>query len=57
MTPHPPPQQQNPDGSWSDATPLGPQGPVAKVEFWLRHRGATGLANLLARWDERKLGR
>lgn len=47
--------QQRPDGSWGPATPIGPQGPIAKVEFWLRARGWTRLANLLGRIDERGL--
>jgi hypothetical protein len=50
-------QQRNPAGSWSDATPLPTQGIVARVEERLRHRGWTRVANLLAAWDERHLGR
>lgn len=50
-------QRQNPDGSWSPAEPLPWMGPVAKAENWLRKHGLTRLANALARWDERKLGR
>jgi hypothetical protein len=49
--------QQNPDGSWSEAEPLGPQGKIAKLEFWLRGNGFTRIPNALARWDERKLGK
>lgn len=51
-------QQQNPDGSWGPATPLGPQGIVAKIEFWLRrHNKLPRVVDALARFDERKLGR
>lgn len=50
-------QQQNPDGSWSEATPLPYQGRVARTEDWLRRRGFRRLALVLARWDERKLGK
>jgi hypothetical protein len=44
--------QQMPDGSWVPAEPLGPYGPIAKLEFWLRARGRRRLANLLGRLDE-----
>lgn len=40
---------------WIPATPLGPQGRVARMEFWLRQRGWWRLSRLLARWDERGL--
>lgn len=49
--------QQNEDGSWSPATPIGPQGVVAKVEFWLRSKGFVTVPNLLGKWDERNLGK
>lgn len=45
------------DGNWVPAEPLGPQGWVAKVEFWLRARGFKRISNLLGRWDERNLGK
>lgn len=49
--------QQNRDGSWSEAEPIGPQGWVAKLEFWLRGNGFTRIPNMLGRLDERKLGK
>lgn len=49
--------RQNRDGTWSKAEPLPMQGPVARVEQWARARGWHRLAGLLARWDERNLGR
>ena len=51
------PQHQNPDGTWSGATPLPMQGPVARIEQWVRRRGWHRLANRLAAFDERNLGR
>lgn len=50
-----PPLRQNADGTWSEAVPLGPQGWVAKLEFWLRAKGCRRVAALLGRWDERGL--
>lgn len=50
-------EQQNTDGSWSPAVPLGPQGMVANIEFYLRSKGMKRLPDLLARWDERNLGK
>lgn len=47
------PQQQNPDGSWSPATPLPYVGWKARLEERLRRRGFSRLANVLAAWDER----
>jgi hypothetical protein len=47
--------KQNPDGTWTPAEPMGPQGPIAKVEFWLRARGWTRLAAWLGLIDERGL--
>lgn len=46
---------QRPDGTWAEVEPLGPQGIVAKIEFWLRARGVPVLPRLLAWWDERGL--
>jgi hypothetical protein len=46
---------QDEDGNWVEAVPLGPQGPVAKLEFWLRDRGWTRLSHILGRFDERGL--
>lgn len=46
----------NKDGYYSQAEPLGPQGAVAKVEFYLRSKGLKTIPNLLAKWDERNLG-
>lgn len=51
------PQKQNPDGSWSDAEPLPYTGWKARLEDRLRGLGWTRLPNLLARWDERGLGK
>jgi hypothetical protein len=48
--------QENPDGSWSEATPLPMQGWKARLEERLRKRGWKRLPNLLAWWDERGLG-
>jgi hypothetical protein len=48
--------QQNPDGSWSEAKPV-PYTRMLRVELWLRRRGFKSLADKLARWDERGLGR
>jgi hypothetical protein len=47
-----PVSRQLADGSWVEATPLPPQGPVAKVEFWLRDRGFRRLSRFLGRIDE-----
>lgn len=48
---------QNPDGSWSPAEPIGPQGWKARLEFWLRARKRMPrLVAFLTRWDERGLG-
>jgi hypothetical protein len=45
------------DGRWVEAEPLGPQGVVARVEFWLRARNRLPrVVRALARWDERGLG-
>lgn len=49
--------KQNEDGSWSEATPLPVFGKVAMVEFWLRDKGFKTIPNLLAKWDERALGK
>ena len=47
---------QRPDGSWGPVEPIGPQGIVAKVEFWLRARNRLPrLVRLLAWFDERGL--
>lgn len=48
--------QQNPDGSWSPATPIPMRGWKARLEERLRRRGWKRLPNLLAKWDERGLG-
>ncbi len=42
---------------WVPAEPMGPQGPVARLEFWLRARGWRRLSAALGRLDERGLGR
>ena len=44
-------------GRWTEAVPLPMQGVVARVEERLRARGWRRVAGLLARWDERNLGR
>lgn len=49
-------EQQNPDGSWGPAEPMGMIGWKAKLEERLRRRGFKRLANFFARWDERGLG-
>ena len=49
--------QQNPDGSWSPATPLPYLGWKARTEDWCRRHGLRRLARLLGAWDERGLGR
>lgn len=51
------PMQEQSDGSWSPATPLPYLGRTARLEARLRARGWHRLANLLAAWDERRLGR
>lgn len=43
---------QRPDGSWAPAEPLGPQGRIARLEFWLRDRGHHRLARILGEIDE-----
>lgn len=48
--------QQNPDGSWTPAEPIPPTR-LLRWETWLRRLGHERLANVLARWDERGLGR
>lgn len=50
-------EMQGPDGSWRRAEPLPYQGRVAKVEQWARARGWTRVADRLAAFDERSLGR
>lgn len=49
-------QQQNADGTWGPAQPV-PATRILRVERWLRRRGWRRIANALARWDERGLGR
>lgn len=45
--------QQQPDGSWVPATPLGPQGAWARLEFSLRRRPrGKRLAKLMGRIAE-----
>lgn len=46
------PMQQNPDGSWTPATPLPYLGWKARMEERLRKRGHRRLANFFAAWDE-----
>jgi hypothetical protein len=31
--------QQQEDGTWVEAIAIGPRGPIARLEFWLRARG------------------
>ena len=50
------PYIHNPDGSWTYAEPIAPQGRLARAEFWFRNRGHRRIANLLGRLDERGLG-
>lgn len=52
-----PTYQQNPDGSWSPATPLPYIGRAARLEDWCRRHGFHRVAAVLCRWDERNLGR
>jgi hypothetical protein len=49
-------QQQNADGTWSEAVPIPPTR-ILRWENKLRAKGYLRLANILARWDERGLGR
>lgn len=49
-------QQQNPDGSWSEARPIPLGGWKAKTEEWMHKRGLHRLGRLMGRWDERGLG-
>lgn len=49
-------QKQNENGSWSDAEPVAPTF-LFRVEMKLRSMGFKRLANLMARWDERKVGK
>jgi hypothetical protein len=48
--------QQNPDGTWSEATPIPPSRTL-RLERWLARHGMHGLARMIARFDERGLGR
>jgi hypothetical protein len=48
--------QQNTDGTWTPARPVPPTR-LLRVERWLRRHGRHRLANALARWDEKGLGR
>lgn len=52
-------ERQNPDGSYSPAEPIGPQGWKARLEFALRGHGrvADWIANRLGDLDERGLGK
>ena len=50
-------ERQNPDGSWSPAEPMSMIGWKAKTEEWLRRWHVPVIPNVLARWDERGLGR
>lgn len=50
-------QVLDPDHGWVDAEPLGMQGWKGKAEERFREYGWTRLANLMARWDERGLGK
>ena len=47
--------RQNDDGTWSKAVCCVPR--IVRFEHWLRRRGWYRLADLVVRWDERKLGR
>lgn len=48
--------QQQEDGTWVEAIPIGPAGPVARLEFWLRARGLfPRIVKALAWLDERPL--
>ena len=49
--------RQNPDGSWSPAEPLPYLGWKARLEQRFRRGGRRRAANMMAAWDERKLGR
>jgi len=48
--------QQNPDGTWEPARPIPPTR-ILRWERWLLRLGHHRLAAVLARWDERGLGR
>lgn len=47
--------QENPDGKWVEAEPLGPQTGAAVLEQWFRKRGFNRVADLLGRFDEKGL--
>jgi len=53
----PPPPMALIDGRWVEAAVIPMQGVVARTEEWLRKRGFTRIPNLLARFDERNLGK
>lgn len=48
--------RQNDDGTWSTAKPVPPTR-ILRWEKWLRRLGHQRIANVLARWDERGIGR
>lgn len=48
--------RQNDDGTWTPAEPIQPTR-LLRWENWLRRIGHHRLASVLARWDERGLGR
>jgi hypothetical protein len=50
------PYTKNNDGSWSEAKPVGPQGPIARAEWWMRDHGHHRIALWLGRLDELGLG-
>lgn len=50
-------QQQNEDGSWGPATPIGPQGWKAKLEALFYKLRLKKAARIMSRWDERGLGK
>ncbi len=43
-------------GEWRESKPIPYQGWKARLEQWLRARKLKRLADILADWDERKLG-
>lgn len=47
--------QQNPDGSWGPAEPLGYQGWKAKLEQFFYKLRLKRLGTFMGRWDERAL--
>lgn len=50
-------QRQNEDGAWEKAEPLSMQGWMAQLEIFFYRVHLKPLGRLMARWDERGLGK